>query len=52
MNEFIIIDGCKIGKDYFFYIIVEFLVNYNGDINCVFKIMEEVKVVGVDVIKL
>ncbi|HEX4500174.1 MAG TPA: pseudaminic acid synthase [Scandinavium sp.] len=52
MNEFITIDGRKIGKDHPPYIIAELSANHNGDINRAFKIMEEAKTAGADAIKL
>lgn len=52
MNNFITINGRKIGKDYSPYIIAELSANHNGDINRAFKIMEEAKAAGADAIKL
>ncbi|EME8861051.1 pseudaminic acid synthase [Enterobacter mori] len=52
MNEFITIDGRRIGKDHPPYIIAELSANHNGDINRAFKIMEEAKGAGADAIKL
>ncbi|CAD5356740.1 Pseudaminic acid synthase [Enterobacter cancerogenus] len=52
MNEFITIDGRRIGKDYPPYIIAELSANHNGDIDRAFKIMEEAKAAGADAIKL
>ena len=52
MNNFITINGRKIGKDYSPYIIAELSANHNGDINRAYKIMEEAKAAGADAIKL
>ncbi|MFK3912294.1 pseudaminic acid synthase [Enterobacter cancerogenus] len=52
MNEFITIDGRRIGKDYPPYIIAELSANHNGDIDRAFKIMEEAKTAGANAIKL
>ncbi|MFZ4168776.1 pseudaminic acid synthase [Enterobacter ludwigii] len=52
MNEFITIDGRRIGKDYPPYIIAELSANHNGDISRAFKIMEEAKAAGAHAIKL
>ncbi|GAA72653.1 pseudaminic acid synthase [Pseudoalteromonas sp. BSi20439] len=52
MNEFITIDGKKIGPDFPPYIIAELSANHNGDINRAFKILEMAKRCGADAIKL
>jgi pseudaminic acid synthase len=52
MNNFITIDGQKIGPDFPPYIIAELSANHNGDINRAFRIMEEAKKAGADAIKL
>ncbi|MDB9972522.1 pseudaminic acid synthase [Oceanospirillaceae bacterium] len=52
MNNFITIDGQKIGPDFPPYIIAELSANHNGDINRAFRIMEEAKKSGADAIKL
>ncbi|ENP9364014.1 pseudaminic acid synthase [Escherichia albertii] len=52
MNEFITINGRKIGNGYPPYIIAELSANHNGDLERAFKIMEEVKLSGADAIKL
>lgn len=52
MNEYITIDGRKIGLDQPPYIIAELSANHNGDINRAFQIMEEAKRAGADAIKL
>ena len=52
MNNFITINGRKIGKEYSPYIIAELSANHNGDINRAFKIMAEAKAAGADAIKL
>ncbi len=52
MNEYISIDGRKIGPNFPPYIIAELSANHNGDINRAFKIMEEAKKAGADAIKL
>jgi N-acetylneuraminate synthase len=51
-NEFIEIDGRKIGPDYAPYIIAELSANHNGDINRAFEILEMAKDCGADAIKL
>lgn len=52
MNEFITIDGKKIGPDFPPYIIAELSANHNGDINRAFEILEMAKRCGADAIKL
>ncbi|MBD5771141.1 pseudaminic acid synthase [Marinomonas colpomeniae] len=52
MNEFITIDGKKIGPDYAPYIIAEMSANHNGNIENAYKIMEMAKECGADAIKL
>lgn len=52
MNNYIEIDGKKIGPAYKPYIIAELSANHNGDINKAFQIMEEAKKAGADAIKL
>ncbi|MGF1703695.1 pseudaminic acid synthase [Photobacterium makurazakiensis] len=52
MNNYITIDGRKIGPEYPPYIIAELSANHNGDINRAFAIMEEAKKAGADAIKL
>ncbi|MUL09199.1 pseudaminic acid synthase [Aliivibrio fischeri] len=52
MNNYIEIDGNKIGPAYKPYIIAELSANHNGDINKAFQIMEEAKKAGADAIKL
>ncbi len=51
-NDFIVIDGKRIGKCYPPYVIAELSANHNGDINRAYKIMEEAKKAGADAIKL
>lgn len=51
-NNFIEIDGRKIGADYPPYIIAELSANHNGDINRAFKILEMAKECGADAIKI
>lgn len=51
-NNFIEIDGRKIGADYSPYIIAELSANHNGDINRAFKILEMAKECGADAIKI
>lgn len=51
-NDFIVIDGKRIGKCYPPYLIAELSANHNGDINRAYKIMEEAKKAGADAIKL
>lgn len=52
MNEFITIDGKKIGPDFTPYIIAELSANHNGDINRAFEILEMAKRCGADAIKI
>jgi N-acetylneuraminate synthase len=52
MNNYIEIDGRRIGNEYPPYIIAELSANHNGDINRAFSIMEEAKKAGADAIKL
>ncbi|MGR5142806.1 pseudaminic acid synthase [Photobacterium sp. DNB23_23_1] len=52
MNNYITIDGRKIGPEHPPYIIAELSANHNGDINRAFAIMEEAKKAGADAIKL
>ncbi|WP_352283703.1 pseudaminic acid synthase [Pseudoalteromonas sp. Q18-MNA-CIBAN-0097] len=52
MNEFITIDGKKIGPDFPPYIIAELSANHNGDINRAIEILEMAKRCGADAIKL
>ena len=51
-NDFVEIDGRKIGPEYPPYIIAELSANHNGDINRAFKILEMAKYCGADAIKL
>ena len=51
-NNFIEIDGRKIGPDFPPYIIAELSANHNGDINRAFQILELAKKSGADAIKL
>jgi N-acetylneuraminate synthase len=52
MNDFITIDGRKIGPNYPPYIIAELSANHNGDINRAFAILEMAKECGADAVKL
>lgn len=52
MNNFIEIDGRKIGPDHSPYIIAELSANHNGNIENAFRIIEEAKKAGADAIKL
>jgi pseudaminic acid synthase len=51
-NNYIEIDGVKIGPNYKPYIIAELSANHNGDINRAFEIMKAAKASGADAIKL
>lgn len=51
-QNYIEIDGRKIGPDYEPYIIAELSANHNGDIENAFKIIEAAKKAGADAIKL
>lgn len=51
-NNYIEIDGKKIGPDFSPYIIAELSANHNGDINRAFKILEMAKESGADAIKI
>jgi N-acetylneuraminate synthase len=51
-NNFIKIDGRRIGANYPPYIIAELSANHNGDINRAFKILEMAKECGADAIKI
>lgn len=51
-NDFIVIDGKRIGNGYPPYLIAELSANHNGDINRAYQIMEAAKKAGADAIKL
>ena len=51
-NDFVTIDGRKIGPDFPPYIIAELSANHNGDINRAIAILEMAKECGADAIKL
>ena len=52
INNFIEIDGRKIGPEHSPYIIAELSANHNGDINRAFEILEMAKECGADAIKI
>ena len=52
MDNFIKINGRKIGGNYTPYIIAEMSANHNGDINNAYKIIDMAKACGTDAIKL
>ena len=52
MNDFITINGRKIGNDFSPYIIAEMSANHNGDINNAYKIIDMAKLSGADCVKL
>jgi pseudaminic acid synthase len=52
LNNYIEINGRRIGRDYEPYIIAELSANHNGDINTAFQIIEEAKAAGADAVKL
>ena len=52
MNNFITINGRKIGNSYSPYIIAEMSANHNGDISNAFKIIDMAKSSGADCVKL
>ena len=52
MNNFITINGRKIGADFPPYIIAEMSANHNGDINNAYKIIDMAKTAGADAVKL
>ena len=52
MNDFISINGRKIGLDYPPFIIAEMSANHNGDINNAYKIIDMAKLSGADCIKM
>jgi N-acetylneuraminate synthase len=52
MNNFIIINGRKIGVNYPPYVIAEMSANHNGDINNAYKIIDMAVASGADCIKL
>ena len=52
MNNYIEIQGTRIGPDYEPYIIAELSANHNGDINAAFKIIESAKIAGAHAVKL
>ena len=52
MNDFIVIDGRKIGNNHSPYIIAEMSANHNGDINNAYKIIDMAKASGADAVKL
>lgn len=52
MNDFITINGRKIGSNFEPYIIAEMSANHNGDINNAYQIVDMAKTAGADCIKL
>jgi N-acetylneuraminate synthase len=52
MNDFITINGRKIGNSFSPYIIAEMSANHNGDINNAYKIIDMAKSSGADCVKL
>jgi pseudaminic acid synthase len=52
MNNFIAINGRKIGNNFLPYIIAEMSANHNGDINNAYKIIDMAKLSGADCVKL
>ena len=48
MNDFIEINGTRIGIDYPPYVIAEMSANHNGDINNAYKIIDMAKTCGAD----
>jgi len=52
MNDFITINGRKIGSNFSPYIIAEMSANHNGDINNAYKIIDIAKSSGADCVKL
>lgn len=51
-NNYVVIDGRKIGHEYPPYIIAELSANHNGNIDRAFKILEMAKECGADAIKI
>ncbi|MDB4427355.1 pseudaminic acid synthase [Porticoccaceae bacterium] len=52
MNNYIEIQGTRIGPDHEPYIIAELSANHNGDINAAFEIIESAKIAGAHAVKL
>lgn len=52
MNDFITINGRKIGNSFSPYVIAEMSANHNGDINNAYKIIDMAKSSGADCVKL
>jgi len=52
MNDFIEINGRKVGEGYSPYIIAEMSANHNGNINNAYKIIDMAKLSGADCVKL
>jgi len=52
MNDFITINGRKIGNRFSPYVIAEMSANHNGDINNAYKIIDMAKSSGADCVKL